>query len=345
MRISAVIPTRNRPDSLRRLLESIQQQTLQVQEVIIVDSSDDTSYHQSIKNSFSDLPLVFITTRIRSVCAQRNMGIQIANGEWMFLCDDDIEAPTDYVEKLVNHLGSDPACGAIAGRCLQLENGVWVDQYPVRNFTDIFWRYIFQTSIWGDVHQVKPPSWLKLLHSRIISFYRQRGNTYTRAGWPLITQWEDSFSTSFYSLGANIIRRDWLVLSPYDEILDSNGIGDNYGVALGFRGGVKVLSSTFVYHHVEKSNRLHETISYYRRVLALHYFIKKSKKYPTSTERWLLWSLFGNSLKFMTTFRWLHVWASWKAMWLILLNRNPYWAGFSKGKKMINPQLTFLKRE
>jgi len=153
----------------------------------------------------------------------------------------------------------------------------------------------------------------------------------------LITQWSESFSTSFFSLGANIIKRDWLLQSPYDEVLDANGIGDNYGVALGFPGKVYVLSSTFVHHQVEKGNRLNESVSYYRRVLALHYFIRKSKKFLASTERWLLWSLVGNSIKSIIAFRWMQVWASWKAMALIMLDKNPYWIGFKKNQKIVKP--------
>jgi len=101
------------------------------------------------------------------------------------------------------------------------------------------------------------------------------------------------------------------------------------------------LSSAFVYHHREKSNRPEEPISYYRRVLALHYFIKKSKKYSLSTTLWLLWSLFGNALKFVITSQWMNLWASLKAMGLIILMRNPYWMGFSKNQKAVNPQLNF----
>lgn len=339
MKISAVIPTRNRPDSLKRLLQSFQQQLLQAVEIIIVDASDDTSYHEALQKAFSDLPLAFIKSDFRSVCIQRNMGIKRASNEWIFLCDDDIEMPTDYLEKLSGYLTGHSECGAVAGRCLQLENGIWSDQYPPKSFGSLLWRYMFQTSVWSNLDNLKSPlKWVK-------AYYQQRGNTTTLAGWPLVTQWTESFSTSFFSLGANIINRDWLLQSPYDEVLDANGIGDNYGVALGFPGKIHVLSSTFVHHHVEKSNRLHESVSYYRRVLALHYFIKKSKKFPNSTERWLLWSLVGNTIKFIATFRLLQVWASLKAMALIVFAKNPYWIGFKKNQKLITPQLTFSKRD
>lgn len=343
MKISAVIPTRNRPDSLRKLLQCFQMQFQQVGEIIIIDSSDDTSYHQTIQSTFSNLPLILIKTDVCSVCIQRNVGIQRASNEWIFLCDDDIEMPSDYTEKLSNYLKNHPECGAVAGRCLQMENGSWADQYPARNFGDLLWRYIFQTSVWGGLDHIKPPVLLKPLHSRLVTFYQQQGNTTTRAGWPLITQWTESFSTSFYSLGANIIKRDWLLQSQYDEVLDPNGIGDNYGVALGFPGKIHVVSSTFVYHHVEKSNRLHESVSYYRRVLALHYFMKKSKKFSGSYSQWLLWSLVGNSIKSIAIFRWMQAWASWKAIILIVLGKNPYWIGSKKNQKIIKPRLTFSK--
>ncbi len=136
----------------------------------------------------------------------------------------------------------------------------------------------------------------------------------------------DFFITPVYGLGASLIRKSWLKFSPYDEVLDRHGIGDNYGVAIGFpKIGIHVLNNAFVYHHHEQANRLQKSLQNYRRALALDYFIKTKKSIPHVKKQWLLWSLFGTVLisflkRDKTTAN-----PAFKAFFHILSGRNPYY--------------------
>jgi glycosyltransferase involved in cell wall biosynthesis len=339
MKITTVIPTRNRPNHVRKVLATLQAQTRQADEIIIVDSSDEIKYLEVIKESFAGLPLKYISSEA-SVCIQRNIGIAQATGDWVFLCDDDIELSKDYLEKLELYTTLHPECGAIAGRLLQQEDDKWVDQYPVTGARDLIWRFIFQLSVWGDLQNIKSSfSPVNLLLVYIKKFYSRRGNGFTLAGWPIITSWSASFQTTIYSLGADLIRRDWLLQSPYDEVLDPSGIGDNYGVAIGFPQdrGIHVIDSTVAYHHRANENRLDRTLAYYRRVLALHYFIKKSKRFTKVTALFFLWSLTGNTLLYLAKGSKNMIRANLKIIALILTNKNPYWVAFRKNKKVTKP--------
>jgi len=339
MKITTVIPTRNRPNHVRKVLATLQAQTRQADEIIIVDSSDEIKYLDVIKESFPDLPLKYISSEA-SVCIQRNIGIAQATGDWVFLCDDDIELSKDYLEKLEHYITLHPECGAIAGRLLQQEDNKWVDQYTVTGARDLIWRFIFQLSVWGDVQNIKSSfSPVNLLVIYIKKFYTRRANGFTLAGWPLITSWSTSFQTTIYSLGADLIRRDWLLKSPYDEVLDPSGIGDNYGVAIGFPQdrGIHVIDSTVAYHHRANENRLDRTLAYYRSVLALHYFIKKSKRFGKATTLFFLWSLTGHALLYLAKGSKNMIRAHLKIIALILINKNPYWVAFRKSKKVTKP--------
>jgi glycosyltransferase involved in cell wall biosynthesis len=336
--ISAVIPTRNRPDRMISVLSTLQNQLFLPSEIIIVDSSDDSSYRHTLMKKFYSLPLIWITSA-PSVCIQRNAGINQASCEWVLLCDDDIELDTNYLQTLTSHIESNPDCGAIAGRLLQKEEQHWVDQYPVKSFYDLTWRFIFQYSVWGSFDSIKVSSWQESMFAFMKNWYSKRGNSVSAAGWPLITDWgKDSFCTKIYSLGANLIRRDWLLKSPYDEVLDRSGIGDNYGVALGFPGHlpIRVIASTHAYHHRAEENRLARNVSHYRRILALQYFLKRSGQKRVA-HAWFLWSLFGKTLAFTFKGDWKMMKATLKAMGLILVGRNPYWNGHGIGKKVIQP--------
>jgi len=328
MEISVVIPTRNRPDSIRRTILSIAAQTLQPKEIIVVDASDESGYLEKLKQEFPGIKLRYAISHERSVCVQRNRGIAQALSDWIFLCDDDIEIPVNHFEILTHYISANPECGVACGVCLQLEKGVWQAQYPVKNFFDLFWRYVFQLSVWSDLSEVKAPPFMTWLYKKMILFYDTRGNTLSNAGWPIITQWDGPvIESSTYALGASLVRRKWMIDSPYDEVLDPSGIGDNYGVALNFKQStpIHILKQTSFYHHRAEENRLHQHQIYYRRALALNYFtVLKGENVVTKT-RWLILSLTGSCLRFLLSGRWSMAKACTKAMVKIISKKNPYW--------------------
>ena len=336
MKVSAVIPTRNREHSVMRLCKNLQEQTVALSEIIIVDSSDDKEYKDRLIESFPDLPLVWIDSS-PSVCIQRNKGIAKATSSWIFLCDDDIEMPVDYMEKLTEFTHKNPDSGAVSGLWLNLERGQWQDQYKVKSFKDLSWRFIFQLSVWGDLDSDKSPTLFRPFFVMMRKWYAQRANSNSLAGWPLITNWEgEFFKTRFYSLGASLVKKEWLLQSPYDEVLDASGLGDNYGVAIRFPKSIHILTTTHIHHHKAAENRLAGKTAYYRRVLALHYFIKLNKNSNAST-LWLIWSLIGNALYYLGKRDKALLMATVKAVMLMITGKNPYWIGHQKDERVIQP--------
>lgn len=139
-----------------------------------------------------------------------------------------------------------------------------------------------------------------------------------------------------------MLRRNYLLESLYDEILDASGIGDNYGVAIGFPGNrsIHVLTTLDVYHHRSAANRLEKPLSYFRRILALHYFIKKSEGHSRSTIAWFQWSLIGNWIYFFLKGKTEMRKATATAIHLIFSGRNPYWIGSKNGDRIVQPFYT-----
>ena len=92
MRISAVVPTRNRPSQTVEAVKSILSQTRPPDEVIVVDdgSTDDTV--DAIERLGGDVTV--IRREQAGVSAARNAGIEAASGEWIaFLDSDDLWLP------------------------------------------------------------------------------------------------------------------------------------------------------------------------------------------------------------------------------------------------------------
>jgi glycosyltransferase involved in cell wall biosynthesis len=334
MQVSVVIPTCDRKARLLALLQDLERSTHPLHEIIIVDSGGETismEEQSQFKNKIKYL------RSERSVCIQRNTGIGQATSGWILLCDDDVELPADYLEKLAAHTRRDPNIGAVSGLWLEKTNSEWKGNHPENSTLRLVWKFIFKLGIWGEIESSPGNFMLK----RIKKHYSRKANHISKAGWPVITDFSgDHFITPVYSLGAALVKKDWLLNSPYDGTLDRCGIGDNYGVILGFpNSSIHVLNNTQVYHHKEPINRLNRSLQYYRRALAIDYFIKTGKTPPNVRPGWLAWSLTGNLVSFIFSADWKLIRPSVKSIWKIISGTNPYYRGMKRGERIIEPIL------
>src|SRR5690348_9823919 len=111
--VSVVIPTRNRPASLHRLLTALTAQVRRPEEVIIADASDTPLDGSALALAYPRLKLSCFHMK-PSLCAQRNHGIRRAMGSHVLLCDDDIEPGPRYLERLVEYVAAHPEAGAVS---------------------------------------------------------------------------------------------------------------------------------------------------------------------------------------------------------------------------------------
>ena len=319
--VSAVIPTRNRPASLARLLGSIAGQTRRPGEVIIVDASDVPADEEVLRQRFPSLNIRIIPSE-PALCRQRNLGIARASGELILLADDDIAFPPGYLSTIMVYLAAHPTDGAVSGSLQEASGGTPPDRALLRPGR-VLWKFVFQTSVWGDPAPLRGSRWAApLLH-----YYRRRGNTFSSAGWPLLTDASPpAFRTAVYGLGGAVVRRSWLRDAPYDESLDRSGIGDNYGVALGLPGDLPVVVLTDIshLHHRAQEERLPPSRSYVLRVLALDYFMARSARFNRWNRLMLRWSLLGNTLGFALTGSFRTAAAAFAVLFRLLCGLNPY---------------------
>ena len=87
MRITAVIPSYNRRESLARALRSVLAQTLPVAQVVVVDDGSSDASAAMVARDFPGVEL--IRQANRGVSAARNRGIEAARGDWIALLDSD----------------------------------------------------------------------------------------------------------------------------------------------------------------------------------------------------------------------------------------------------------------
>lgn len=105
MKFSLIICTYMRPQALLNLLESVKEQTLYPDEILIIDGSTDTATKAMLqKNTFADLHYVKVAEENRGLTKQRNIGVEQVGAEIDIVCflDDDVVLSKTYFEKLLN---------------------------------------------------------------------------------------------------------------------------------------------------------------------------------------------------------------------------------------------------
>ena len=101
--VSVIIPTRNRPDSLFKSIDSIFYQTYQNFEILIISDGNSEKINQLIGRHFSEnnkINIIYLKSCVGAAEA-RNIGIKNSNGKFIaFLDDDDIWEKTKLEKQL-----------------------------------------------------------------------------------------------------------------------------------------------------------------------------------------------------------------------------------------------------
>jgi glycosyltransferase involved in cell wall biosynthesis len=124
-KISVVTPTLGRAAEVLGLLENLAGQTLSPFEVILVDGAPaaDLETETAVKSISPEFPFKFrYVRRIGGTAVQRNAGIDLAEGDFVALIDDDVRLDKNFLSEIWNVFRADveKKIGGIVGyRCNQ----------------------------------------------------------------------------------------------------------------------------------------------------------------------------------------------------------------------------------
>lgn len=111
--VSVIVPSYNRPKMLRRAIESIENQTYDNIEIIVIDDGSSIDLREYVPETTFELTVARHEVN-KGAGAARNSGIQIANGDYIAFLDSDDEWLPDKIEKQVTLLnGADQTIGAV----------------------------------------------------------------------------------------------------------------------------------------------------------------------------------------------------------------------------------------
>ncbi|HEX3776570.1 MAG TPA: glycosyltransferase family A protein [Polyangiaceae bacterium] len=112
--VSAVVPTRNRPQHAVPCARSILQNP-DLLELFFVDQSDDRKTEEALA-TIDDPRLTYVRSELRGVTNGRNVGIERSKGDIIAYTDDDCRAAPNWIASTAKIFAEDPAVAVVCGR-------------------------------------------------------------------------------------------------------------------------------------------------------------------------------------------------------------------------------------
>lgn len=123
--VSVILPTYNRASVIGRAIASVIAQSHREWELIVVDDAS-TDGTPAVVRSFAD-PRIFVVSlpfNCGSPARPRNVGLQLARGDWFAYIDDDNTWRPQHLERLLAAVRQHPeAAGAYGGKAHHLPDG------------------------------------------------------------------------------------------------------------------------------------------------------------------------------------------------------------------------------
>lgn len=258
IRIAYVVPTKDRPDDLRKLLDSIAAQTRAPDQIIVVDGSDQPVRH--VIDGFAGLPLTYVREFPPSLARQRNAGMArlAADIDIAGYLDDDLVLESDATDRMAafwTAAGED-----IGGAAFNILN-------QPRAQAGILTNFFLLNGRWPG--RMLPSGW--------------------PAQIPTITQ---TIETSWLYGGATLWRRDVIRSFNYDEWFAGHGYGEDvdFSYRVGRQYRLFVVADAQVNHYTHPIRRSSQYNLGRQQVINRIYFIRKSGEFSAGA---VCWAMFG----------------------------------------------------
>jgi glycosyltransferase involved in cell wall biosynthesis len=121
VQFSLIVPTLNRREEVRRLLVSIESQSHQDFEVIIVDQNADDLLGDICRDFARRMPVLHLKVEAKGAARARNHGLGFSKGAIINFPDDDCEFTPDLLARVADILRDSPDTDAVFGRAVDPE--------------------------------------------------------------------------------------------------------------------------------------------------------------------------------------------------------------------------------
>jgi len=133
-KIGYIVPTKDHPDDLNKLLKSFQKQTKMPDQIVIVDGSDQVV--EDLIKKFPDLNIDYIRVYPPGLTKQRNAGVKAIRSEITIVgyLDDDLVLEEEATENMLKMW--DSASAKLGGASFNITNNIHT---PYNWYTHLFW--------------------------------------------------------------------------------------------------------------------------------------------------------------------------------------------------------------
>lgn len=234
-RISAIVPTIGRPESLARLLRSLTAQTLRVDEVVVADGSSDEGTATVISDprwARAGLVVRRVAVSPPHAVRQRSAAIAASTGTILLMLDDDVALSHDFTIAMLRVLTSLPTAVAAVG----------VDDRQSDDGTTRLVQFVLKA-----FYGYPPKQWQGKLIGPLLKF----------GYWPLP---DGPVGLEWFAAGAGAVRRDvYIACGGYsDFFLDRATINEDMDLAIKIRrhGDIFLCPDAKFSHYHDPGGRL-----------------------------------------------------------------------------------------
>lgn len=244
-KLALVVPTKDRPDDLAKLLASLVAQTLQPDQLIIVDGSDPDIRH--VIDRFPKLGVDYVRVFPPSLSQQRNAGMQRLNPDITLAgyLDDDIVLEPAAIETMLRFWST--ADASIGGAAFNITNAA-------------------------------RPNWIGL--KSLLKVDARQPGLMLPSGFPsTIGFQQDDLETDWLYGGATVWRREVIRHYAYDEWFLGTGFMEDVDYSFSVRKDyrLKVVAGARLAHYSHPVRLERETLLGRWQVTNRMYFVRKNR--------------------------------------------------------------------
>jgi GT2 family glycosyltransferase len=115
IRVSVVIPTRDRRDAVVRTVRSVLDSDFSAADITVVDQSESDETESAVSGFLQEERFRYIRSNTRGVSAARNIGARGASGSIIANTDDDCEVPSHWLTGVVEAFSAKPEAAIVLG--------------------------------------------------------------------------------------------------------------------------------------------------------------------------------------------------------------------------------------
>ncbi|MFN4762848.1 glycosyltransferase family 2 protein [Gillisia sp. Q332] len=294
MKFSLIICTYNRPDAMIHLMESVKEQKLVPDEILIIDSSPNDNTKNALEEKFyPGLKYFKVGVENSGLTKQRNFGIQKVTETSKIVCflDDDIILNPEYFEKLIGTYYKYPEVLGVGGYILDevewkrnsVGKAVQFDEFEIDGYVrKLGSRNVLRKKL--KLLSDQPPGFMPEFSNGLsIGFFPPSGKTYP---------------VEFFMGGVSSYRKELFEKISFSTYFEGYGLYEDMDFCLRASkiGQLYVNTAAQLYHYHEEAGRPNQ-FNYGRMVIRNGWYVWRVKyPYPTFKVR-LKW----HSIAFLLT--------------------------------------------